>query len=920
MFKSKLSKVIVSLLRRIAGVTRSGAKRLMRAMLQTLMAMGRRARLPVAGFVLPTVTMVLLVVILLTVAITLRSFDRANTARNVRVNQQVLAAATPALDRAKAKIQYMLDQTGGRGTPSDEDLYLTANPIGGTDYYTFGDEKRIKLQYNLNGTGGISPDLGVNAPNFNLETNESINTAWRYPVDTNNDGKFDTFTLYGIFFRTPPRDDDKNSPTVGEFLRPRKPLEARTPPMSVAGLNPKCLQGGGTAASLAGDSGWYRLDGKLKKSFFVYTVNVPITDTEATALGSNYQKFTGTSSISALEYQQDQIRIPIANNAVVYEDDLEISPGPPLNLNGRLFTNSNLLVSGAADPNSIKLYQVSSPESCFYDQENSKIVVAGNVVNGVSTDNDTKKVVDVHLYKKASLPAVGARTTFMATTKRLEIKTSEESASNPTLDVLYNNEAYTKRLSLLVEAQMGNPASPNPETNDPLSVQQRPDTQSRKQALTEYFKQLTRKVPFAEVPLVGGDATAGYGLSWSTPPGTPPILGTQDTLRPIDKWSLPNPGDTKINLKLDKLPATNPIPEPPTEEEFLGDRVVAGNNLPALRWDGAKFINTPETVAAKWNPSDGGTTRERSPQVTKLADVGAIDRDGFWEVEAARNPENPLDGNGGLRVITGAGVYERRNSFLPPPSWVDSAGGTLTGDTATYDDPATPDTEQFPVVWPDSMPMSPLGPGSKVYNNRPLAPIPKWVDFPGSAPTTPPPPYPPGGLPPSLPVAIDNTSIDPNTPQYAKGDLRMRATVVYHYADTPPAPGKFNDKPLACVSSYYDPSTASTARNLSTLPAGTTDVSGQPVGDPFGELGVRGAQIGSNNGITYPSPGVGARPNGTATVAANGVLSGSGDATLDAQANLVFPDGRFANGPLREALQVAKDDRTLAQKAAIDST
>ena len=92
MFKSKLSKVIVSLLRRIAGVTRSGAKRLMRAMLQALMAMGRRARLPVAGFVLPTVTMVLLVVILLTVAITLRSFDRANTARNVRVNQQVLAA------------------------------------------------------------------------------------------------------------------------------------------------------------------------------------------------------------------------------------------------------------------------------------------------------------------------------------------------------------------------------------------------------------------------------------------------------------------------------------------------------------------------------------------------------------------------------------------------------------------------------------------------------------------------------------------------------------------------------------------------------------------------------------------------------------------------------------------------------------
>ena len=159
---------------------------------------------------------------------------------------------------------------------------------------------------------------------------------------------------------------------------------------------------------------------------------------------------------------------------MIYEDDLEISPGPPLNLNGRVFTNSNLVVSGVSDDYSIKLYQVSSPESCFYEQENSKIVVAGNVVNGLSTDNATKKIVDVHLFKKGSLPAAGTRTTFMLG-KKLEIKTSEESASNPTLDVLYNNEAYTKRLDLLVEAQMGENNS-NPETNDPLLVQQRPGT------------------------------------------------------------------------------------------------------------------------------------------------------------------------------------------------------------------------------------------------------------------------------------------------------------------------------------------------------------------------------------------------------------------------------------------------------------
>ena len=390
MFKSKLSKVIVSLLRRVLGVTRSGAKRLMRAMLRSLMAMGRRARLPVAGFVLPTVTMVLLVVILLTVAITLRSFDRGNMARNVRVNQQVLAAATPALDRAKAKIQFLLYEDPQRptATPSDTELYriMSSYPTPSTsanpDFYTFGDEIRLRLRFPLNG-GGLANANDPQGPLVNAQDqeNEAINTAWRYPVDTNTDGRFDTYTLYGIFFRNPPL-----TPT-GDFSRTRKPLDARTPPMSLGGVtNPACVQGTGTVASLVGDSGWYRIDGRLQKSFFVYTVNVPITqaDIAANGLGNDFQPFAGTSSISALEYQQDQSRIPLSNNAVVYEDDLDISPGPPLNLNGRIFTNSNLLVSGLNADRTIRLFQVSSRSSCFYDQENSKIVVGGNVVNGWS--------------------------------------------------------------------------------------------------------------------------------------------------------------------------------------------------------------------------------------------------------------------------------------------------------------------------------------------------------------------------------------------------------------------------------------------------------------------------------------------------------------------------------------------------------
>ena len=953
MFKSKLSKVIVSLLRRVLGVTRSGAKRLMRAMLRSLMAMGRRARLPVAGFVLPTVTMVLLVVILLTVAITLRSFDRGNLARNVRVNQQVLAAATPALDRAKAKIEYLLREDPQRptATPSDAELYriMSSYPTSPTpanpDFYTFGDEARLRLQFPLkngntlvNATNPQGP-LVINAAG---DENEAINTAWRYPVDTNNDGKFDTFTLYGIFFRNPPIATVANEiAAIGDFRRARKPLDARTPPMSSGGLaNEDCLQGTDTVGSLVGESGWYRIDGRLQKSFFVYTVNVPITQEDITAnvLDNNFQAFAGTSSISALEYQQDQSRIPLSNNAVVYEDDLDISPGPPLYLNGRIFTNSNLLVSGLNQDRSIRLFQVSSKDSCFYDRENSKIVVGGNVVNG-SADSAlaTPRLVEVHLFKSTEDPEPDA--------DPQEIAPGNQSVAGNSFAVLYNSDAYTRRLDALVASQKLAPA-----TSDPVSVQRAmlpPLSQQRSDALQSYFKERLRKVPFAEAPF-GSNGGVDPDVPIVAPPNTY-VLGSGDTLRPRDDWSLPtagtatvgsDTGPTGLNLALAQPPATNPKDIPPAASELLlGDRLDIGNNLPAQRWDGSKFLGSvPQNVdtGTQWTTGDG--QRTRTPQVTKLAEVGATSRgnglgeaptagnpfrDGFWEKAAAQTPTSPLEGTGGLRVITSAGVYDRTNSFLPPPRWINAANGNwVTGPANTnveftaantYDDPATTaTTELYRVVWPDSMPMSPLGPGSQVYNNT--AASDNWIPFSATD------------------AAEDSTTLLPgivedgdSARKYAKGDLRMRASAVYHYADNgfdPTAVTPPNQTPFACVSSYYDPSDASAARNITT--GGLPDVSG------YGELapnearadatlGVRGAFIGSNNGVTYGPPGRERQPAASDLDLDTGLLSGS-DAVMNAQANLVFPDGRFANGPLRTALQVPEAQRTLAQQAAIDST
>ncbi|MEG3861713.1 hormogonium polysaccharide biosynthesis protein HpsA [Microcoleus sp. herbarium12] len=889
MFKSKLSKIIVSLLRRIAGVTRSGAKRLMRAMLQALMAMGRRARLPVAGFVLPTVTMVLLVVILLTVAITLRSFDRANTARNVRVNQQVLAAATPALDRAKAKIQFMLKEDPQRptATPSDNEMYrmISAADSPKDNIYTFGDETRLKLKYDLDGKNGINPELKFTDPLFS-EKNESINTAWRYAVDTDNNGKFDTFTLYGIYFRSPERKTDK--PDAGTFLRARQPLEARTPPMTGKISDPKCAAAAGTSASLVGDSGWYKSEGKLKKSFFVYTVNLPITNPNP---ANNEEAFKGTPSFSALEYQQDQSRIPLSNNAVVYEDDLEISAGVDFRVNGRIFTNSNLL---ATTGKTLKLFQVSSPKSCFYEQENSKIIVSGNVVNaGVLTGANT---VNVDLFTPGATPTTTA---------------ISSSSTNDRLDVLYDNQKYSQRLSDLVDSWIASTTTPGappisaPVAADPESVQQLtkgPDfVTTRRRALEGYFKARMRKVPFGDTTTAPSRITQGAG----------------DTLSPATEWNLLNKTDTAVKgslagpngITLVNLPARNPKPEEPTDEKLLGERIQVGNNLPEQRWDTTttppKFIGLepPQTIAgSKWQDDKGADTgteeRTRTPRVTQLADVGSTDRAGFWELAAAQAPKTAVDGVGGLRVVTGGGVYERVNSFLPPPGWDDPRTPGVEA-LPTYDDPATgtPTTivEKYDIVWPDTMPMSPVLGVQRVYNN---------ATTPGAWE-----PNPLAALP-----ALGGSIIDPRTPKYAKGDLRMRATAVYHYADNAYDPDKPNpgQTPIGCISSYYDPSSSLTSRNLSSL----ANVSG----DTLLTVPPRDAIIGSNNGVVYGPPTT-ARPGGaSAPNPTTGLLGGPSPSPLEKQANYVFPNGRFANGPLRNALIKDPAKRTLADIAAIDST
>lgn len=853
---NKFSNPILFLFGSIRIAFKRMTRRTMRSLFRVWMRINRQDRYGRAGFVLPTVTMVLLVVVLLSITIMLRSMDRAKMAQYRRVDEQVLQAATPALDRARSKIKYLLSSKGlpTRATPSDDILHET---LGG-DNYNLGDETPLKVQYDINNNKNIEPK-GTTAA---LEDNEEIETAWRFPIDTDNNGKLDTYTLYGIYFRRP----GTNATT--QKLNPRNPLDARTLPMSpVEAAVAGCEAALGNVAGFLDDSGWSRLQGNLMKSFFVYTTSVPITDLKDLD-DTKYEKKIGTTGYSALEYQEDQIRVPLTNNAVVYEDDLDITPGPAFNLNGRIIANSNLIVTPRRNNDDLKLYLVSSPESCYYNAENSKIIVGGNVVNG-RIGSTTPYTVPVHLFRGlGTAPETG-----------IKIATDNKSVTNTPEQTMYNTKAYAERINNLVQ-KWSDANAPNTEgynPADPESVQEQVKNaqaggkaKAREEALKEYFKDRTIRVPFLQVAAGGTETMSDYEIASD---GTP---------RPKDSiWRLPtNKAGTNsvagLTLTNTQLEASDPDTKADDHEAYLGDRVLVGNNMAAVIYEDDLTGGKLPYGGGKW--TDSGNDRYRISQIQKLPTAGSTRRDGDWETWAAEAPEAPIDAIGGLRVITGAGVYERLDSFLPPPPVQYPAS-----DPKKYDDPSTTATETYEVVWPDTMPMSP-SPEENPYDNDAGA----WV-------TT--------GLPllsgsvnsVDLSGATYNpkSTLDPSSRKYAKGDLRMRASVVYHYASDEYHPDDTTlPEPIACVSSYHDPTDSITAKNMAAFPTGT-NLPGNT--DPKGK---------SNNGIVYPVP--------------KSSLSGK-KTELEAQANMVFPDGRLVNQQLKEALSNT-GTLTLAQKAAIDST
>jgi len=907
----KLIKIAQNLFRGTRKFSEAVVKAVVNSVLRGLLRIGQRPRLAIAGFALPTIVMVMLVVILLTTTVVLRSMDRNKNALNARSEQVIQNTSTPAIDRAKAKLTALLaDPNLPRGTPPDSRLIQVMKDAN----YTFEDETRLKLAFDFgDGNGGAkNASIQTQANNTASKTqfDEEVTTAWKYPIDTDGNGKFDAFTLYGIYWRSP---DRRTTGGITEFARGRNPLEARSIPQDTAGISGACKSQGQTAATTVGDTDWYKQGGNLSKAFFAYAATVPITDLTEISPGSFddkplNQRFEvnprGNKAFSGLEYQQDRYRSGLNNNSVWYQNDLILTPGANFKLNGRVFTNSNLLVGGQFGAE-IRFYQVSSKYSCFYDKANAQINVGGNVGTGELTNTTDLQPVTVDLFRGFGNDPI-----------RGEISgTTRSTSSAGGQQVAYNDAAYNQRIELMKRTALSfcagcsEIAEPNlakvkgiaQYAADPDFIKSVDDAfkaggnENGYKILGDqielYLRNRTRGVPYAEIP--EPDGTGALTPYTPNPQGIDTSVFTTG-IEPPQTWREPLDANTKLTLKPENLPQTNPETIADDIENLVGDRAEVGNNLPALWKKNGKYVGPNEDdtqdIGAVW--TQGGGTRFRRTQVQALQDLGAANRNGFWELAAALNPNPPQNpsnpppsntGGGGLRAITGAGIYAdgavykrgaglpNRSSFLPAPDWdtrfVDPKGTDPAKLDPVGTDPNTkndipkfrPALENI-IVWPDLMPMT-------------------------------------GGLK------------DDGTKETRKGDLLMRATAVYHYIEGATASPNISQTPIACVSSYYDPTSKTTARNARSLPdvSGGNDTDGDGlIDEPFGG-GTLGPQTGgqSNNGVVYNYPAGGRTAYQPA---------------LRQQARLVFPNGRIVNEPLRRALRkVNPNNRTMQENSALDA-
>ncbi|MCC5624846.1 hypothetical protein, partial [Nostoc sp. CHAB 5715] len=292
------------------------------------------------GFVLPTTVMLLLIVTLVVTAIIFRTLSRTSQVISERQQQVIYNAATPAVDRAKAKLEYLFRQDTRlpAGVASDSTIQSILQPpaSGTADVYTLPGETRLANFQDSNSNPGI---------------------GWYFTQNSQT-------IAYSIIFKKRATSTDATT-TYAEVTN----ADTAKAPYFVVRNGPvntnkstadKC---GGAVQLAANEKDWEPINAAtLAKTFQVNAFVVANADKPS-------------RTVTTLELQQDR-QVDKGNKwGAYFRYDFEVAQDPNFRWNGAIHSDGNMFFGSYSNP--FKSFLISSPSSCVNTSaSDSKVTVS----------------------------------------------------------------------------------------------------------------------------------------------------------------------------------------------------------------------------------------------------------------------------------------------------------------------------------------------------------------------------------------------------------------------------------------------------------------------------------------------------------------------------------------------------------------
>ncbi|MBD2242604.1 hormogonium polysaccharide biosynthesis protein HpsA [Nostoc sp. FACHB-888] len=486
------------------------------------------------GFVLPTTVMLLLIVTLVVTAIIFRTFNRTSQVISEREQQVIYNAATPAVDRAKSKLEYLFRQDPRlpAGVVSDGTIETLLNaPASGNDIYTFPGETRLS-NFNDSSTPA-KPGVGW----YFTEDNKTIAYSIIFKKQVTNAAG--TTTLAEV----------KNAAATKAPY-----LVVRNGPINTSQSTAQNC--GGAVQLAANEKDWEPINSAtLAKTF---QVNAFVVD-KASSPGR---------SVTTLELQQDR-QVDKGNKwGAYFRYDLEVAQSPTFRWNGAMHSDANMFFGPYGNP--FKSYLISSTSSCVNTSASDSKVTVSSYRDISGTTTFQGQIVAGRLDKSVASNAqqFGGSSTF---------DLFNGNGNAPTQNQAFGSSDSATHNSNAVDSVNGN-ATPAQMAVDPVALLTEEVFKSRATDLTNTtYRNTTWK-----------DSSLVLKKRVFNEETTPPYL--DDTYR-ADNLYGPNPTyDGKpISVSAIKIPVANKVGDAITISN-------AGSNYDALTRNAPPDVKNPEAL------------------------------------------------------------------------------------------------------------------------------------------------------------------------------------------------------------------------------------------------------------------------------------------------------------------------------------